>query len=254
MHFLNLVFKANDDCGRAGARWFATTHWSVVSAAGDADSGAAQQALARLCQTYWYPLYSYVRSKGYGPEDAEDLTQGFFARLLQRRDWERAERAKGKFRYFLLVAVKNFLTDEHDRATALKRGGGQKAVSFDGDSAEDRYKLEPVDTMTPEKLYERRWGLTLLQESLNRLKAEHVVARKKGLYSALEPFLKQSESPPSYAEVASQLGMSEGAVKSALHRLRHRYNELVRDEIAQTVRTDTEVEEEIRHLIDVLSG
>jgi RNA polymerase sigma-70 factor (ECF subfamily) len=199
-------------------------------------------------------LYSYIRNKGYGPEDAEDLTQGFFARLMQRRDWERADRAKGKFRYFLLVAVKNFLVDEHDRAVALKRGGGRIEVSFDATAAEERFKLEPVDTLTPEKLYERRWGLTLLEQALNRLKAEYVVSRKEALFVALAPFLKQSDGVPSYTEVAARLGLTEAAVKSALHRLRQRYSEWVREEIAHTVSTAAEVEEEIRHLISVMGS
>jgi RNA polymerase sigma-70 factor (ECF subfamily) len=248
------MMEARPNPGQIGPRWFATTHWSVVLTAGKGDSELASQALATLCQTYWYPLYSYVRNKGYGPEDAEDLTQGFFARLLQRRDWERADRTKGKFRYFLLVAVKNFLADAHDHAAALKRGGGWIEVSFDATTAEERFKLEPVDTLTPEKLYERRWALTLLEEALNRLKAEYIVARKEALFGALKPFLRQSERAPTYAEVAVRLGLTEAAVKSALHRLRQRYSELVREEIAQTVSTAVEVEEEIRHLIAVMGN
>jgi RNA polymerase sigma factor (sigma-70 family) len=236
------------------ARWFSTTHWSVVLAAGEGDSEEAQRALGNLCQTYWYPLYAYVRSRGFGPEDAEDLTQGFFAQLLERNSVGRADRQRGKFRYFLLGALKNYLCDANDKATALKRGGGRKPISFDAQTAEERFKLEPIDTLTPEKVYERRWGLILLDQALRRLRGEYAAAGKEELYEALEGFLTDTRDAPSYAELAARLGTTEGAIKSALHRLRQRHRELVRDEIAQTVSTPVEVEEEIRHLIGVISG
>jgi RNA polymerase sigma factor (sigma-70 family) len=226
----------------------------VVLAAGDGHSEPAQRALTTLCQTYWYPLYTYVRTQGYSTEDAEDLTQGFFARVLEKRAFDRADRQKGKFRYFLLVGLKNFLSDQYDRSAALKRGGGQRIVSFDAHTAEERFQFEPIDTLAPDKLYERRWGLTLLEQALNRLKAEYIVARKEQLFEALEAFLKEPETAPSYAEVAVRLGLTEAALKSALFRLRQRYRELVREEIAQTVSTAAEIEEEIRHLIGVMTG
>lgn len=244
--------RAEETNCRAAA--FATTHWSVVIAAGHRESPQAAEALENLCSTYWYPLYACVRRQGYGPEDAEDFTQEFFARLLARDYLARADPHWGKFRSFLLTGLKRFLCDEWDKANRLKRGGGQRPISFDAHSAEERYRLEPVEPMTPERLFERSWAMTLLERVAGRLQEEYVSADKADLYEQLTGFRLDASEQPAYAQVARHLGLSESAVKSAIHRLRQRHLELVRDEIAQTVANPAEVDEEIRHLLGVLSG
>ncbi|MEK7685479.1 MAG: sigma-70 family RNA polymerase sigma factor [Verrucomicrobiota bacterium] len=233
---------------------FTTTHWSVVLAAGQPDSPQAQAALETLCRTYWYPLYAYVRRRGHGPEDAQDLTQEFFAQLLRKNYPARAERAKGRFRTFLLHALSQFLVDQRERATALKRGGGQIVISLDAEAPEDRYRLEPPDELTPEKLFERRWAQTILDQALARLRAEFLAAGNSETYEVLQAFEPGDQSPLSYAEAAERLGVSESAVKSMIHRLRQRHRELVREEIARTVPTVAEIDEELRHLVAVLRG
>jgi RNA polymerase sigma-70 factor (ECF subfamily) len=235
-------------------RWFATTHWTTVLAAASPDSQVAQQALALLCQTYWYPLYAYARCQGYSPETAEDLTQGLFVRLLERRDLERGERQKGRFRYYLLSCFRHFIADQYDKATARKRGGGQTFVSFDAQTAEERFQLEPVENFSPDKLFERRWALTVLDEALARLQTEYRESAKEQLFNALEGFLTCDARHTSYAIISRQLGLSESAVKSALHRMRQRHRELIREEVAHTVSTAREIDEEVRHLIAVLSS
>lgn len=230
---------------------FATTHWSVVLAAADQESPEAAAALERLCCTYWYPLYAYVRRQGYDPADAQDLTQEFFARLLARKTLACVAPQKGKFRSFLLVVLRHFLSDERDRASAAKRGGGKPAVPLDAEQAENRYKLEPVDRLDAEKIYERRWAMTLLGQAWTRLREESVAHGK------LEQFERLSEFVAGEAEVtcvvgASGLGMSESAMRSAVHRLRERYRALIREEIALTVSAPGEVDEELRHLINVM--
>ena len=233
---------------------FATTHWSVVVAAsGERESTSAAAALARLCETYWYPLYAYVRRRGRDPHQAQDLTQEFFAQLLQRANSLRADPLRGKFRFYLLGALKHFLADAHDRATAQKRGSGQTMISIDERTAEERYQLEPVDTDDPEKLFERRWALTLLDQAQSRLRSEYAASGKSQTHDQLEPFLSDAESAKSYDEVACKLGLSASATKSAIHRLRRRHRELVREEIAHTVTNANEVEDEIRHLITVVA-
>ncbi len=232
---------------------FTTTHWSVVLAAGHPSSPQANEALETLCKTYWYPLYAYLRRSGRDTHDAQDLAQAFFARLIEKRDFAFADREKGKFRFYLLGALKHFLADQHDKATALKRGGGQTFISFDAQTAEQRYHLEPVDEATPDKLFERRWALTLLDQALARLRQECAAPGKAQLYEALETFLTGAPNDSSYAEIAARLGTTESAIKSALHRLRQRHRELIREEVAATVSTAPEVEEELRHLIAVLA-
>jgi RNA polymerase sigma-70 factor (ECF subfamily) len=251
---LKKVTESLDSAGASPSPWFANTHWSVVLAAAKGDPHAAQQALTTLCQTYWYPLYAYVRSRGFSPEDAEDTTQAFFCQLLEKGSFSRADRQRGKFRFFLLGALKKFLSDQLDKAMALKRGGGQKPISFDAQAAEERFKIEPVEALTPDRIFERRWGLTLLERAMLRLKAEYLAAGKQPLFEALEPFLSGAEDLPSYSRVAAGLGLTEAAVKSALHRLRQRHKEVLREEIAQTVTTAPEIEEEIHYLISVLSS
>ena len=231
---------------------FATTHWSVVLAAGQGDTPQSAAALERLCRTYWYPLYAYIRRQGYSPEDAQDLTQEFFARLLARDSLAQVGPQKGKFRSFLLAALRHLLSDQRDLARAVKRGGGAEVFSLDALEAEARYRLEPVERLDAEKLYERRWAMTLLEQALNRLRDESAVAGKAKLFEALRS-LVAGESDVTCGEAASELGLSESAVRSALHRLRERYRALVREEIAHTVADPAEIEAEIRHLIMVLS-
>ncbi|MCL4179989.1 MAG: sigma-70 family RNA polymerase sigma factor [Verrucomicrobia bacterium] len=239
---------------RPPERWFGTTHWSVVVAAGRSDTPRARAALEKLCQTYWFPLYTYVRRRGQSPEDAQDLTQEFFARLLEKHWVGNADQTKGRFRSFLLSAMNHFLADEWDKARAQKRGGGVPTVPLQFDTAETRYGLEPEDNVTPERSFELRWVLTLLEEVLNRLQAEYEQEGKADLFAALNPCLVGERTSQPYAELAAKLGISEGTVKSAVHRLRQRYRQLLRDEIAQTVAGSADVDEELRHLSAVLAG
>lgn len=239
--------------GQAGQRFvFATTHWSVVLAAGRSDIPQAQDALEKLCQIYWYPLYAYVRRRGYSPADAEDLTQQFFAWLLER-DWlGRADQQRGRFRSFLLTSISNFLANEWDKARTQKRGGG-RVVSLQRDEAETRCTREPVDNLTPEQSFEWRWALTLLEQVMNRLNAEFARDGKTELFEALKPCLLGERAAQPYAALASKLAMTEGSVKVAVHRLRQKYRQLLRNEIANTVAKPEEVEEELRYLFAVLA-
>lgn len=240
-----------DDAPRNPA--FVTTHWSLVLSAGDNKSPQFASALEKLCRTYWYPLYAYVRQRGQSPEDARDLTQEFFARLLERNWIGRAEEQKGRFRSFLLSAMNHFLADNWDKARAQKRGGGAMPVPLQFDTAETRYNHEPVYNITPEQSYERQWALILLDKVLQRLRAEYEQEGRAEFFTALNPCLVGDRTAQPYAELAVKLGVSEGTVKSAVHRLRQRYRELLRDEIAQTVATLGEVDDELRHLFAVLS-
>jgi RNA polymerase sigma factor (sigma-70 family) len=235
-----------------GADWFTTTHWSVVLAAGQTSLPGAQQALEALCQTYWYPLYAYVRRQGHSPEDAQDLTQSFFARLLEKKYLQQVDREKGRFRAFLLAAIKHFLADEWDKARAKKRGGGRTILSLDETAAEDRYRREPADTVTPEDLYERQWALTLLDQVRARLRQEYGASGKGLLYYKLRVLESGEERDETYAQVAAQLGLTVSAVKSSAQRMRQRFAQLLRQEIAQTVASPAEIEEEIHHLMTVL--
>ena len=234
------------------AAQFTTTHWSVVLAAGDVASPQATEALEKLCRTYWYPLYAYVRRKGYSADDAQDLTQEFFARLLARNYLSVADRNKGKFRSFLLGSLEHFLAREWTKAHAQKRGGGQPSFSLDELDAENRYLLEPTHELTAEKIFDRRWATTLLDQAMARLCEECVANHKGDLFQKVESFLSGEKGEASYADVAAALKMSEGAVKVAVHRLRQRYGELVRAEIEETVATVKEVDEELRYLFAVL--
>jgi RNA polymerase sigma factor (sigma-70 family) len=226
----------------------------VVLTAGDRDTTVAREALAKLCQTYWYPLYAYVRRRGFSPPDAEDMTQEFFARFLEH-DWvANADPEKGRFRSFLLSAMNHFLANEWDKARAQKRGGGATLLPLEFNTAETRYSREPADSVTPEQQFERQWALTLLATVTNRLQAEYEQDGKGALFAALHPCLVGDRTSQPYEGLARKLGMTEGAVKSAVHRLRQRYRHLLREEIAQTVAGPGEVEEELRHLIAVLAG
>ena len=237
-----------------GGEWFTTTHWSVVLAAGQSASRNGQAALEQLCRTYWYPLYAYVRRRGHAPQDAQDLTQEFFARLLAKDFLVGVAAEKGKFRSFLLAAMNHFLADEWDKARAQKRGGGKTFVSLDDARDEECYRLEPVDAMDAEKLFERRWALTLLEHAKGRVKEEYAKSGKSGLYQRLNAFESGDRSSPPYAEVAAELGLTESAVKSAAFQMRQRYRELVREEVANTVSSRSEIDEEIRYLIGVISA
>lgn len=221
----------------------------MVVSAGDSRSPQAGRSLAILCENYWFPLYAFVRRAGHSAEDAQDLTQEFFVRLLDKRFLAAADRQKGRFRTFLLTAVKRFLANEYDRATAKKRGGGQTIVPLE--DLEARYAQEPADTLTPERIFERQWALALLDQVLARLQAEMTAGGKAALFDALKGHLTGS-STDGHAATAGRLGMTEGAVKTAAHRLRRRYRELLREEIAQTVASPDEIEEEIRYLFDCL--
>ena len=237
----------------AQREWFTTTHWSVVLKAADTASPAAKEALETLCRNYWYPLYAYVRRQGQDQESAKDLTQGFFARLLEKNYLNQVRPRRGKFRYFLLTSLKHFLSDEWDKARAQKRGGGQTFLSLDAATAEARYRLEPVDFMDAEKLFERRWALTILDQARKRLREEYLQAGEAAFYERLILFEAPERNTPSYAQVAAEFGFSESKVKSAMFRLRQRYRELVRAEVAHTVGTSAEIDEEISHLISVIS-
>jgi RNA polymerase sigma-70 factor (ECF subfamily) len=239
--------------GAADPYVFATTHWSVVLAAGQAASPAAAAALEQLCRTYWYPLYAFVRRKGHSPHDAQDLTQAFFARLLEKNYVAQADRERGRFRTYLLAALTHFLADDWDKARRLKRGGGREIISFDAASAEERYRLEPIDQLDAAKLYERRWVTTLFEQVLARLEQEFRDSGKGGLFDSLKSSLIAEDSGLSYAQLGTQLGLTEDAVKQSVHRMRRRYRELFREEIAQTVAGPGEVEDELKHVFAVLS-
>lgn len=228
------------------AAHFATTRWSLVLAAGKKALPDSEKALATLCQTYWYPLYAFVRRLGHQPDDAQDLTQGFFARLLEKDYLCDADRERGKFRSFLLSSFKHFLSKERERAMAKKRGGGRKLLSFDFEAGEKRYNLEPAHGLTAEKIYERRWALTLLDQVLTRLRKEYVQKSKGRIFNGLKGVLTGEDV--AYRQVAAQFDMTEGAVKVAVHRLRRRFREMVLAEITQTVAQPEDVDEELRHL------
>jgi RNA polymerase sigma-70 factor (ECF subfamily) len=240
--------------GHARDPVFHTTHWSAVLTARGNDSAAAHGALCDLCRTYWYPLYAYIRRRGNSPEEAADLTQGFFGRLIEKNYLNDLTPGMGRFRSFLLTSVKHFLANEWDRAQAQKRGGGKPVLSLDDDSAEERFRSEPVDNITPEIVFERRWAYTVLEQVLSRLRGEFVKTERAGLFDELKIFLSADDRQVSYAEIGLRTGLKESTVKVSVHRLRRRYGELLRAEIAGTVADPGEVEDEVRHLIAVLSN
>jgi len=231
---------------------FATTHWSVVLAAGASDTTGAQKALSRLCCSYWYPLYAYIRRRGYNPQDAEDLTQDFFARLLRKDSISHVTREGGRFRSFLLKSLNHFLTDEWRRARMQKRGGGQ-VVPIDAASAESHYRLEPTDAHTPETLFDRAWALALLATVFQSLREEYARAGKAALFDEIKFCLTGQRSAVPYAELAARLNMPENTLKTLVHRIRRRYREILREEVAQTVASPNDVEEELRSLFRALA-
>lgn len=232
---------------------FVTTHWTVVLSAGDPDSPHAAAALEMLCRAYWYPLYAYARRRGHSPSDAQDLTQEFFVRLLAHNWIARADRDKGRFRSFLLMAMGRFLANEWDKARTLKRGGQVQLLPLPLDTAEARYRQEPADTSSPEQAFEKQWALTLLEGVLQHLRADYNNDGKAALFDTLKPCLIGSRETQPYAALAAELGMSEGAVKVAVCRLRERYRARLREEIAHTVASPDGVEAEVRHLFRVLA-
>jgi len=236
----------------AGRGVFATTHWSLVLAAVDERSPRAVDALESLCRVYWYPLYVYVRRKGYGASDAQDLTQEFFSRLLSKDYLSVADRNRGKFRSFLLGSLEHFLAREWSKAHRQKRGGGHSHFSLDERDAENRYLIEPGHTLTPDKVFDRRWATTLLDQALGKLRDGCIADGKGDLFSKVQYLLPGEKGNSSYAGIAADLNTSEAAIKMAVHRLRRRYGELVRAEIAQTVATPQEAEDELHYLFAVL--
>jgi RNA polymerase sigma factor (sigma-70 family) len=240
--------------GASPRRQFATTHWSIVARAGRPDTSEARAALAELCRTYWFPLYAHVRRRGRSAHDAQDLTQEFFARLLDGRIIARADPARGRFRTFILTALDHFLADEWDKAHTLKRGGATEVVSLDLATAEQRFELEAAPDTAPDRAFDRQWALALLDAVLARLEAEYRGAGKAALFDALRETLAGAREAQPYAELAARLGLSEGAVRVAVHRLRQRYRAHLQAEIANTVAAPDEVSDEMRHLLRVLSA
>ena len=242
-----------EDAGQGEVAPFTTTHWSVVLEA-QGDSPAAREALEKLCRTYWRPIYSFLRRQGIGPDEAEDLTQGFFALLLERKDLNTVRKEKGRLRSYLIVSLKNFLTDESRYAMAIKRGKGQRLIPLEELGVDERIQMEPPDLMTAEQIYEHRWASTVLDHVLSRLKDQYQAAGHAALFDSLKQLLPDEPGAPSQADIAAQLGMTENAVRQAFHRFRRRYQLLLREEIAHTVATPSDIEDELRHLISVVAG
>jgi RNA polymerase sigma factor (sigma-70 family) len=240
------------DGEHAGAA-FTTTHWSVVLEA-QGESPAAQEALEKLCRTYWRPIFAFLRRQSLPPDEAEDITQGFFAQLLERRSFDAVRKEKGRLRSYLLGALKYFLADEQRRAMAIKRGKGQRLIPLDELHTEDRIEIEPADPMTAEMIYERRWALTVLERVLRRLKDEYLAAGNAALFDSLKELLPDEPGSPSQAEIGARLSMTENAVRQAFYRFRQRYQSLLREEIANTVATPGDIEDELRHLIAVFEA
>jgi RNA polymerase sigma factor (sigma-70 family) len=238
----------------SGSRQFATTRWSLVLAAGQRGSPQSSDALATLCVNYWYPLYAYVRRLGHDADEAQDFTQAYFARLLEKNDLAAADPGRGRFRAFLMTSLKHFLANEWDRARAEKRGGGRSVLSIDFGTAEERYRAEPSHDLTPEKIFERRWALVLLENVLARLHDESAQAGKADSFDRLKGFLTGEQAAVTYGKLAVELNTSEGAVKVAIHRLRRRYRELLRAEIEETVADSDEIDQEIRDLFSALGS
>lgn len=234
------------------AREFVTTHWSVVLIAGGAASREADTALEHLCHAYWYPLYAYVRRQGHGAHDAQDLTQGFFARFLERKHLRLADRERGRFRTFLLCSLKHFLINEWEKERAVKRGGAHAHIPWDEQTAEGRYLAEPVAGLTPESIYEKRWAVTLLEKVLGRLRDKYTAEQKAPLFDALKPYVWGETITVGYEVLAARLCISVGALRVSMHRLRESFRELLRDEVSRTVASPAEVDEELRHLVAAL--
>jgi RNA polymerase sigma factor (sigma-70 family) len=243
-----------DHSSLADAAEFRPTRWSVVLLSAQSKAPGSQAALTALCRLYWYPLYAFVRRRGYNPEDAQDLTQGFFLHLLDHKALAQVDPLKGKFRSFLLASIQNYLSKQVDRARCLKRGGKTEFIPLDTKNAEDRYLLEPADYLTAEKIFDARWALTLLDEAMSLLSVEYAGQGKMATFKALKPFLRpiDNEALAPYEQVAGQLGVGVSAVKTLIHRLRKRYTALLRAEVARTVSDPGEIDEEVHALCDAL--
>ena len=237
--------------GRGGR--FNTTRWSLVLAAGQATNAASGEALAYLCEAYWYPVYAFVRRQGYRPEDCADLTQAFFTRVLEKNYFQEVDPSRGRFRAFLCASLRHFLSNERDRAQTLKRGGPRPPISLDVQTAEGTYQLEPRDDLTPDKLFDRRWALLLLERVLERLRERHESAGKGALFDHLRGFLIGDTAGVPYAEAARAMGSTEGAVKVAVYRLRRQFRDLLVEEIAETVSDAAEIDGEIAYLLRAVS-
>lgn len=234
--------------GPGSGEVFATTRWTLVISAGRRTSPESEEALDALCRAYWYPLYAYVRRRGYQREDAEDLTQGFFARFLARNYLEQLSGERGRFRAFLLASLKHYLANDYDRATCQKRGGDPAPLSLDWRAAAERFQIEPAGGQSPDQAYDREWAVALLERVLDRLRDECATRGLAAWFEVLRPFLAVGKGALSYRDAATQLGSAEGAVRVAVHRLRRRYRELLREEIAGTLADPAQVEEELRAL------
>ena len=247
----SLTKAGAESTGPHGRAIFSTTNWSVVLEA-QGQSPAAQEALEKLCHTYWRPVYSFIRREGTGHEEAEDLTQAFFALLLQRRNFDDVRKEKGRLRSYLLTSLKHFLVSQHRRAVTVKRGKGQQPVPLEELAAIGRADIEPADHLSADRIYERRWALTLMEQVLRRLKDEYCTAGNAALFDSLKQLLPDELGAPSRADIALQLGMTDNALRQAFHRFRQRYQLLLREEIGHTVAVASDVEDELRHLISVL--
>lgn len=242
--------QAASACDNVG---FAPTRWSVVLAAATRNNNTqARTALEELARIYWYPLYAFIRRHGYAPHEAEDLTQDFFAALIGKNALVHAERSKGKFRTFLLTCLQYFLSNERDKQRAIKRGGGKPPLPLESADAEHRYAHEPADELTPERLFERRWALTILEQTLHHLRQEYVDRGKAEMFDVLKPALVADPQAASYRRLAEQLDQTEGAVKTHIHRMRLRYGALLRREIAQTVADGGQIDDELKYLMKCL--
>ena len=236
---------------RLGAR-FATTQWSQVLAARDGSDTRAQEALTGLCETYWFPLYSYIRSRGHDPDDARDLTQAFFANLLEKDILEEVEPSAGRFRSFLLASLKHFVANERRRERALKRGGGMQSISLDCAEAEQRFRYETTTQASPDEVFEYRWAMTVLEQALTRLQREWVDTGRGEQFDCLKPHLTGQEPRTPFRDVGVQLRMSEVSARGAMYRLRQRFGQLIRAEVAETVADSEKIDDEVRHLLDIL--
>ena len=246
--------RSEDQQQRPTQARFVTTHWSVVLAAGDQAGSHCAEALQTLCQTYWFPLYAFVRRQDIQPHEALDLTQGFFARLLEKQWLAAVDPARGRFRNFLMSSIKHFMSNEWARQRAKKRGGGRWHFPLDGDHAETRYRLEPQDDRSPEQVYERQWALTVLEQVMTELRQDYETRGKGGQFDALKSCLALGSQQQPYAQLAGRLNSTEGAARVMVHRLKQQYRKILRRQIAQTVSSAEEVESEIRHLFQALAG
>lgn len=234
-------------------RGFATTRWSLVLAAGEKRPDS-RSALEELCRAYWYPLYRFVRNRGFDPEQAADLTQGFFARLIERNDFEKVRQEKGRFRSFLLASIRHYISNELDKANAQKRGGGVALFSIDSAAAEQKYALEPAISETPDVVFDKSWALALLEQAQAKLRSEFTRGGKSDWYEQLHPYLGGERADlPAYRELADELGVSESAVKVNVHRMRQQFRKLLRQEIANTVASEQDVDDELQRMFTVLS-